>query len=87
MLLSEQASNIDLFFNRSRHQNIDFYYVSQSFFHPPKNSIRNNCKTIILYEQTLTDIELLFHDIAGLDTNLEEWKQLCHTAWENDLDY
>ena len=29
----------------------------------------------------------MFHDIGGLDMNLEEWKQLCRKAWGNDYDY
>ena len=87
MLLSKQESNIDLFLTRGRHNNIDIYYISQSYFHLPKNTIRNNSNKIILFKQTLRDIILLFHDIAGLDMNLEEWKQLCRKAWENDYDY
>ena len=87
MLLSKQESSIDLFFTRGRHNNIDIYYTSQSYFHVPKNNIRNICHIIILIKQTLTDIILLFHDKAGLDTNLEERKQLCRKAWENDYDY
>ena len=86
MLLSKQESNIDLFFTRGRHNNIDIYNISQSYFHLPKNSIRNNSNMIILFKQTLRDIILLFHDIAGLDMNLEERKQLCRKAWENDFD-
>ena len=87
MLLSKQESNFDLFFTRGRHSNIDFYYISQSYFHLPKNTIRISFNIIILFTQTLRDILLLFHDIAGLDMNLEEWKQLCRRAWENDYDY
>ena len=87
MLLSKQESNIDLFFTRGRHNNIDIYYISQSYFHLPKNTIRNNSNISILFKQTLRDIILLFHDIAGLDMNLEELKQLCRKAWENDYDY
>ena len=87
MLLSKQESNIDLFFTRGRHNNIDIYYISQSYFHLPKKTIRNNSNIIILFKQTLRDIILLFHDIAGLDMNLEEWKQLCRKAWENDYDF
>ena len=87
MLLSKQESNIDLFFTRGRHNIIDIYYFSQSYFHLPKNTIRNISNIIILFKQTLRDIILLFHDIAGLDRNLEEWKQLCREAWENDYDY
>ena len=87
LLLSKQESNIDLFFTRGRHNNIDTYHISQSYFLLPKNTIRNNSNIIILSKQTLRDIILLFHDMAGLDMNLEEWKQLCRKAWENDYDY
>ena len=86
-LLSKQESKIDLFFTRGRHNNINIYYISQSYFHLPKNTIRNNSNIIILFKQTLRDIILLFHDIAGLDMNLEEWKQLCRKAWEIEYDY
>ena len=87
MLLSKQESNIDLFFTRGRHSSIDIYYITQSYFHLPKYTIRNGSNKIILFKQTLRDIILIFHDIAGLDKNLEEWKQLCRKAWENDYDY
>ena len=87
MLLSKQTSDIDLFFTRGRHHLIDIYYISQSYFHLPKNSIRNNSNIIILFKQTLRDIILIFHDIAGLDMNFEEWKSLCRRSWENDYDY
>ena len=50
MLLSKQESNMDLFFTRGRHNNIDIYYISQSYFHLPKNNIRNNSNIFILYK-------------------------------------
>ena len=87
LLLSKQESNIDLFFTRGRHNNIDIYYISQSYSHLPKNTIRNNSNIIISFKQTLRDIILFFHDIAGLDMNLQEWKQLCRKAWESDYDF
>ena len=48
MLLTKQESNIDLFFTRGRNNNIDNYYISQSYFLLPKNTIRKNSKIIIL---------------------------------------
>ena len=71
MLPSKQESKIDLFFTRGRHQNIDIYYISESYFHLPKFTIRFNSNIIFLFKQTLRFIILLFHDIAGLDMNLE----------------
>ena len=87
MLLSKQKSNIDLIFKRGRHNNIDIYYKYQSYFHLIKNTIRKISNNIVLYKQTVRDITRLFHDIAGLDMNLEEWKVLCRKAWENDYAY
>ena len=87
MLLSKQESNFDLFFTRRRDNIIDIYYISQSYFHLPKITIRNNCNIINLFKQTLRDVILLFHDITGLDMDLHEWKQPCREAWENEYDY
>ena len=52
------------------------FFIYLSYFHL-RNTIRNNSYIIILFQQTLRDIILLFHDIAGLDLNLEEWKEVC----------
>ena len=86
-LLSKHESNTNLFFTRGRHKNIDFHYISQSYFYLPKNTTRNNSNINILFKQTLKDIIPLFLDIAGLDMNLEEWKQLWLEAWENEYEY
>ena len=87
ILLSKQESYIDLFFTRGRNSNIIVYYISQSYFQFPKNTILNNSNIIILFKQTLRDIILLFHDIAGLDNNLEEGKELFRKACETDYEY
>ena len=48
-------------------------YLKFIFIHQ-KKTIRNISNTNLLFKQTLRDIILLFHDIAGLDMILEEWK-------------
>ena len=80
MFLSKQESKNDLNFTRGRHNNFQIHYLSQIDFHPPKITIRNYSIIFILFKQTLRDIILSFHDIAGLDMKLQEWKQLCRKA-------
>ena len=87
MLLSKQESNNGLFFKRGRQKNFDNNYVSQNYFHLPKNTILKNSNMNIVFKQTLRDIILLFHDIAGLDVNPENGRQLCRKASENEYDY
>ena len=70
MLVSNQESNIDLFFTKGGHNNIDICFISHSYFHLPKNTIRNNSNNNLLSKLTLRDIIFLFHDTAGIDKNL-----------------
>ena len=86
MLLPKQESTIDRFFTRGEQNNIDINFISQSYFHLQKNPFRNSSNINILYKQTLWDILILLPDIAGLDMNVEEWKQLCRKVWEIDYD-
>ena len=75
------------FFTRGRHNNTGLYYISQSCFHLPKNTIRKISNIFISFKQTLRDIILLFYVIAGLDMNLDECNEFCCKAWENDYDF
>ena len=59
MLLSKQESSIDLFFTRGRHNIIDIYYNCQSYFHLPKNTIRNN-SNIIFYLSKYLEISYYY---------------------------
>ena len=47
----------DQFFIRGRHNNLDIYYPSQSYFDLAKRTKRNNSNKNILFNQTLKDIE------------------------------
>ena len=77
---SKKESNIELFYARDKHQIFDIYYISQSYFHLPKNTILKFSNIILLFTHTLRDIIILFHDIAALDMNLKDWNKLCHKA-------
>ena len=40
-----------------------------------------------MFKQNLRDIILLLHDKAGLDMNIQEWRELCRKAREKECDY
>ena len=87
VLGSSNSRYIDQFFIRGRHNNLDIYYLSQSYFDLPKRTIRNNSNKIILFNQTLKDIENIYRDIPGYDMNYDEFKQLCKKSWEEEYNY
>ena len=87
ILGSSNSRFIDEFFIRGRHNNLDIYYLSQSYFDLPKGTKRNNSNKIILFNQTLKDIEHIYRDVAGYDMNYDEFKELCRKSWEKDYNY
>ena len=87
ILGSSNSRFIDQFFIRGRHNNLDIYYLSQSYFDLPKRTIRNNSNKIIFFNQTLKDIEHIYRDVAGYDMNHDEFKELCRKSWDEDYNY
>ena len=56
----------DPFFNRGRHNDLDVYYLSQSYCDLPKRTIRNSSNIIILFQQTLKDVEHIYRVLQVL---------------------
>ena len=86
-MLDSNQKLIDPFFTRGRHNDLDVYYLSQSYFDLPKRTIRNNSNIIILFQQTLKDVEHIYRDIAGFDMSIDEFKSLCREAWRDPYNY
>ena len=82
MLGAINSSQIDEFFTRGKHEDLDVYYISQSYFALPRQSIRNNSDRLILFKQTLRDVQTMYYDIGAYDMNYDEFKQMCHKAWD-----
>ena len=87
ILGSSNSRFIDQFFIRGRYNNLDVYYLSQSYFDLPKRTIRNNKNKKNLFNQTLKDIEHIYRDVAGCDMNYDEFKELYRKSWEEDYNY
>ena len=75
------------FFTRGRHEDLDVYYISQSYLTLPRQSIRNNSDRLILLKQTLTDVQSMYYDIGAYDMNYDEINQMCHKAWSERFNY
>ena len=74
-------------FTRGRHNLCDVYYLSQSYFDVPKRTIRMNSNIIILFRQSLRDVEHIYRDIAVFDMSYDESKELCRKACKEKYNY
>ena len=68
---SSNSRLVDQYFTRVWHNDLDIYYLSQSYFVFLKRSIRNKSKKIILFNQTLKDIEHIYRDVAAYDMSFD----------------
>ena len=87
MLGARNSSQIDEFFTRGRHEDLNVYYISQSYFGLPRQSIRNNSDRLILFKQTLRDVQSMYYDIGAYDMKYDEFKEMCHKAWDEKYNY
>ena len=80
-MLDTSQKLIDLFFTIGRNNDLDVYYLSQSYFDLPNHTIRNNSNIIILSQQVLKDVEQIQHrNIAGFYMSYDEFKEVCREA-------
>ena len=78
---------IDPFFTGARHNLCDVYYLSQSYFEVPKQTIRNNSNIIIVFRQTLKDLQHVYGDLAGYNMSCNEFKNLCREIWKEKYNH
>ena len=87
MLGARNSSQLDEFFTRGRHEGLDVYYISQSYFGLPRQSIRNNSDRLILFKETLRDVQGMYYDIGAFDMIYDEVKEMCRVAWSEKFYY
>ena len=77
ILGSSISRHVDHFFIEGRHDDLDNYYLSQSYFDLPKRTIRKISYKIILSDQTLKDSDHIYGVVAGYDMSYDEYKEVC----------
>ena len=87
MLGARNSSQIDEFFTRGRHEDLEVYYISQSYFALPRQSIRNNSDRLILFKQTLRDVQSMYQDVGAFDMKYDELKEMCRVEWGEKFNY
>ena len=87
MLGARNCSQTEEFFTRGRYEDLDVYYISQSYFALPRQSIKKNSDRLILFKQTLRDVQNMYYDVGAFDMKYFEFKEMCHKAWSERFNY
>ena len=81
MIGARNSCQIDESYTRRRHQNLDVCYISESYFGFPRQSIRNNSDSLILFKQTLRDVQSMYKDVGGYGMRYDEIEEICRELW------
>ena len=78
MLRARNSSQKDEFYTRGRREDSSVFYVSQINFSLPRQSIRDNSDRLLLFKQTIRDVQSMYYDIGAFDMKHDEFKEMCH---------
>ena len=87
MLGAPNSSQIDEYYTRGNFEKITVYYISQSYFGVPRQSITNNSDILRLFKQTLGDVQSMYYDIGAYDMNYDGYNEMCSCAWSEKTNY
>ena len=77
----EKQDNIRSYFCR-RHNNIDRFYLCQTYTHIPKHLIRDNANVIIMFKQDELNMKHIYNDHVGSDMNNETFSKMCRECFK-----
>ena len=80
-VLCENQNIVRSYYTRCRHNNIDVFYLAQSFARIPKQLIRDNSNMIILFKQDETNLKHVYMEHCSGDMNYSEFKEFCTLCW------
>lgn len=79
---SEKQDNVRSYFTMGRHNNIDTFYLSQTYSRVPKQLIRDNINLLILFKQDDRNLRHVYDDHVNTDMPYPQFKSLCDNVWK-----
>lgn len=79
----DKQDRIRMFFSTGRHNDIDSFYLSQSYCLIPKHLIRDCANLIILFRQDTLNMKRIYEDHVNVDMSFTQFKEMCSTSWNH----
>ena len=70
------------YYTRGRHNNVDVFYIAQSYFRLPRQTVRENANLFIFFKQDNTNLSHIYRDHCAVDgIPFEVFKNFCADVW------
>lgn len=78
----EKQDNVRSYFTMGRHNNIDTFYLSQTYSRIPKQLIRDNINLLVLFKQDDRNLRHVYDDHVNTDMSFSKFRALCAQTWK-----
>lgn len=82
-----KQDNIRSYFCMGRHNNIDSFYLCQTYTRIPKHLIRDNANFIIIFKQDDMNLKHIYTDHVNTDMTFDVFRQACAECWKDDYGF
>ena len=72
----------EAYYTRGRHNNCDTIFLSQNYFRLPRQTIRENCNFLMLFQQDAKNVNHIYADHCAADIPVKEFKSFCKHVWK-----
>lgn len=76
-----KQNKAEAYYTRGRHNNCDTIFLSQNYFRLPRQTIRENCNFLMLFQQDTKNINHIHADHCS-EIPLEEFRNFCKQVWK-----
>lgn len=76
-----KQNNIKNYFSMGRHNNIDSFYMCQTYSFIPKQLVRDNANLLIIFKQDNKNLQHIYHDHVNTDMSFDLFKEMCFKVW------
>jgi len=74
-------------FSYGRHNNIDVFFLIQTYTAAPKHLCRDNSNFIVLFKQDSLNLKHVYDDHVMGDMDFPSFQKMCHIAWQEPYSY
>lgn len=78
-----KQTNIKNYFSMGRHNNIDTFYLCQTYSYIPKQLVRDNANLIVLFKQDFKNLRHIYNDHVNTDMSFETFQNICLHVWDS----
>lgn len=81
-VVCESQSNIRNYFTMGRHNQIDCFYLSQTYSKVPKQLIRDNANLLLIFKQDEINLKHVYNEHVNSDMSWMKFKGVCCYVWQ-----